>query len=455
MTKVLTVLIVEDVENDALLLVRMLKRSGYQVASERVENAAEMQSALEKQAWDIVISDYNLPQFDGLAALRLLQEKEIDIPFIVVSGTIGEETAVMIMKAGAHDYLMKDNLSRLAPAVERELSQANVRREQKRNEEQLRQLSRAVEFSPTSIVMTDLNGNIEYVNPKFTAITGYELEEVRGQTLRALKSGKTDPEVYENLWRTILSGKEWYGEMLNCKKDGTFFWENISISAISDSKNNITHFVAVNEDITARKEAQEKIQQLNAELERMAMTDYLTNVYNLRYFMQRGIEEFKRVRRSSRHSLAILMIDIDKFKNVNDTYGHEAGDLLLKQIAARLKTNLREVDILGRIGGEEFAILLPDTSLKKASISAERVRKVIQNKTFQTTGAALTITVSIGVAAFNHNAMDIHSVLKNADIALYEAKSSGRNCVKLYEDIAGPNLLDQALSGETIKHHLH
>ena len=136
-TKALAVLIVEDLESDAQLLVRLLKKADYELVYEQVETAGQMRAALEKRTWDIVISDYKMPQFDGRAALRILQETGLDIPFIVVSGTIGEETAVSMMKAGAHDYLIKGDLARLVPAVERELDQAEIRRERKKAEEAL------------------------------------------------------------------------------------------------------------------------------------------------------------------------------------------------------------------------------------------------------------------------------------------------------------------------------
>jgi two-component system cell cycle sensor histidine kinase/response regulator CckA len=476
----LAVLIVEDSENDALLIIHLLRKAGYEVAFERVETAEGMRSALEKGTWDIVISDYNLPQFSGPAALELLKAVQVDLPFIVVSGVIGEESAVALMKAGAHDYLLKDNLARLVPAVQRELEQAGIRRERQRAEQALReseekyrmlveqasdaiftadldgrlldtnnagckllgytveeirklkvddiatlppgsqlrlkrlesgeplliegevlckngalkyveisarqlpdgnfqgivrdvterkhaeekllQLSSAVEHSPSAIVITDANGHIEYVNPKFTALTGFTLEEVRGKTPpNTYGAGEPQNEAarVEHL-ETIRSGKEWRGEMLNRKKDGETYWEAVSISPIMNSAGIITHFVAVSEDITLRKENEEKIKHLNAGLEKLAMTDHLTSLYNRRYFMQRGAEEFKRSRRTN-HPLSLLMLDIDHFKRVNDTHGHEAGDMTLQQVAAALKSSLRETDILGRMGGEEFAVLLPNT----------------------------------------------------------------------------------------------
>jgi diguanylate cyclase (GGDEF)-like protein/PAS domain S-box-containing protein len=425
----LAVLIVEDSESDAQLIIRLLRKAGYEVVSEQVETAEQMRSVVEKQTWDIVISDYSLPQFDGHAALELLKEKQQDIPFIVVSGAIGEETAVAMMKAGAHDYLMKGNLARLAPAVARELGQAQVRREQKRTEDQLRQLSRAVEHSPASIVITDIDGSIEYVNPKFTAVTGFTLDEVAGKTPPyTFGSGEMPPEIRSEHERTLRSGKEWRGEMLNRRKDGTRYWESVSISPIVDANGIITHFVAVSEDITARKETEEKIQRLNAGLEQLAMTDYLTNLYNRRYFMQRGTEEFKRARRNNQ-PLSLLMMDIDHFKKVNDTYGHEAGDMALQQVAAVLKSSLREIDILGRMGGEEFAVLLPGTSLHEAAILAGRVRQTIADMSVEMPGALLSITISVGAAVIIDEMTCIDDILRSADASMYLAKRHGGNRV--------------------------
>jgi diguanylate cyclase (GGDEF)-like protein len=183
-----------------------------------------------------------------------------------------------------------------------------------------------------------------------------------------------------------------------------------------------------------RKRTEEKIRLLNAELEQLAMTDYLTNLYNRRYFIQRGEEEIKRTNRN-RQPLALLMLDIDEFKKINDTIGHGAGDWALQQIAAVLKSSLREIDILGRIGGEEFAALLPNTPLSDATLLAERVRQSIASTPFPTQGNALikTITISVGVAAFTDEMSGIDDLLRNADAALYLAKDSGRNCVRVYE----------------------
>jgi DNA-binding NtrC family response regulator len=194
----LSVLIVEDMESDAQLYARLLKKANYELAYEQVENAAQMRAALEQRAWDLIISDYKMPQFNGNEALSLLKKTGLDIPFIIVSGTIGEETAVAMMQAGAQDYLKKDNLARLIPVVERELEQAAIRKERRRAQEQIILQSSALDAAANAIAITDRNGTIEWVNPAFTTLTGYELEEAIGKNPRELfKSGRHDPSFYK------------------------------------------------------------------------------------------------------------------------------------------------------------------------------------------------------------------------------------------------------------------
>ncbi|ACH39416.1 response receiver sensor histidine kinase response regulator, PAS and PAS domain-containing [Citrifermentans bemidjiense Bem] len=386
MKHALRILIVDDSPEDAALIVRQLQGE-FSISYERVETPDEMEAALDKGGWHIVISDYVMPKFSGLAALKLLHDRGMDLPFIMVSGQMGEDAAVEAMRAGAHDYLLKDRLSRLIPAIKRELNDAVVRRERrmaeealsatearfhslveqslvgifmlqddvfiyvnpkfgeifayepqqliesrsllelvapedqirvmtrflrplmeesdslhfffrgkrrdgslidlevngtrtrvngsaaiigtllditerKRAEAELSKLWRAVEQSPVSVVITDLFGRIEYVNPKFIEVTGYAEEELIGKNPSILKSGMTDAKVYEELWSTVTSGREWHGELHNKKKNGELFWENGHISAIKNAEGQITHFVGVKEDVTERKLAIDQLRQV-------------------------------------------------------------------------------------------------------------------------------------------------------------------------------------------------
>lgn len=262
----LRLLLVEDSKVDAELLIRALQRFGYVPVWERVETPEDFQQALARQSWDLVLADYALPRFSGLDALEWVNASGLDVPFILVSGTIGEETAVAAMQAGAYDYLLKDRLTRLGAAVQRSLERAEQRRANRRAQEQSRLLFHAVEQSPTSITITDVAGNIEHVNPRFTELTGYTLDEVRGQNPRFLKSELTLPAEYARLWKTITAGREWRGEFANRKKNGDLYWESAAISPVRDDQGKILHYVKVGEDITQRKRADESLRALEAQL---------------------------------------------------------------------------------------------------------------------------------------------------------------------------------------------
>lgn len=255
-------LLIEDSEDDALLLQRKLRKSGYDLVSyRRVDTEAALRGSLENETWDVIITDYSMPSFDGLTALEIFKSYNLDLPFIIVSGTIGEAVAVAAMKAGAHDYVMKDNLARLGPAVERELKDAEARRARREAEEQVRILSRAVEQSPSVVVITDTNGAIEYVNAKFTEITGYTAEEALGENPRILKSDDMPSDVYTDMWTALKEGREWKSELRNLRKDGSSYWASMAMSSIRNQADQITHYMALQEDITDRKLAEDALRE--------------------------------------------------------------------------------------------------------------------------------------------------------------------------------------------------
>jgi len=250
MTKQIRLLIIEDSENDALLLVRELRRGGYELFFERIQTCEEMQAALERCEWDVVISDYVMPRFTGLDALTVLQKSGLDIPFIIVSGNIGEDIAVRAMKAGAHDYLIKGNLARLTPAVERELREAEVRHARKKAEDSRNLLAAAIESLADAVVVTNDQGYIQYVNPAFEHITGYTQQEALGRTLHILESGKHDEAFYRSLRDTILRDGAWFGRLFNKKKDGTLYLEDCTYALVRNDQGTITNYVSVKRDVT-------------------------------------------------------------------------------------------------------------------------------------------------------------------------------------------------------------
>ena len=291
--------------------------------------------------------------------------------------------------------------------------------ERKSKDAQLRLLQRAVEFSANGIVITNTDGVIEHVNPAFTAITGYSSEEVIGQTLRVLRSGEHPPGFYAELWNTVKKGGIWRGEIVNRSKDGKIYWEYQTIAPVRDENGEITHFVAIKENITDRKKTEN-------ELEHLAYTDALTGLANRRHFFHLAEMFFDFSSHPSTH-ISALMADIDHFKNVNDQYGHTVGDEVLHEVAVRLNRNIRPNDLVGRYGGEEFSFLLPRTDFETAFLIAERLRLAIEGQPFQTEAGSLSLTISIGVASLTDKIQTLDDLLKAADDALYQAKHAGRN----------------------------
>jgi len=295
-------------------------------------------------------------------------------------------------------------------------------------EERLRVLSQAVEQSPATIIITAKDGAIEYVNKKFTELTGYEVEEALGKNPRILKSGEHPPRFYEEMWDTILSGKEWRGELCNKKKDGEIYWDQTSISRVMDENGETSHFIAVKEDITERKRLDERIRH-------MALHDNLTGLPNRRLFRDRINQCIARARRNKK-TFALLYIDLDGFKPVNDTLGHEAGDEVLKKVAERLKICMRESDTASRVGGDEFVAILQDIG---ASEDAELVaQKIITrfSEPFVVCDHKVVVGASIGISVYPTDGTENDVLVKKADAAMYKAKKSGGNMFMYYLSVA-------------------
>lgn len=304
MSKDLRVLLVEDSEDDALLLERELRRHGYRPTLHRVDSAAQLAQALANPDWDVVITDHNLPGFSSAAALDLVRQASQDVPVIILSGTIGEDVAVAAMKAGASDYIMKDNLARLVPAIEREVRDAAIRRAHRAAEATIRHL---------------------------------------------------------------------------------------------------------------------------------AYHDPLTGLTNRAQFERKLAEAIEEARALDRHH-ALLYLDLDQFKVVNDTCGHVAGDELLKQVALLLHAQVRDSDIVARLGGDEFGILLRNCPLARAQDIAAQVLAALNEFRFSWLGKTFAIGGSIGLVAINRSSGTLADLMGRADVACYAAKDLGRNRIHLFQE---------------------
>ena len=272
----LKVLYLEDSQQDIELLREMLIADGFELDMDTTESKKEFETFLKLNKYDVILAGFKLPGFDGFRALRWVMEICPDIPFIIISGVIGEEKAIELVRLGAADFILKDRMARLPKALQDAI-------ERKQAEQELRKLSTAVTQSPASLIITDAEGIIEYVNPKFVEVTGYGLNEVIGQKPSILKSGEQPDSYYQTLWTTISSGKTWRGEFHNKKKNGELYWESANISPILDDSGIITQYIAVKEDITERKEAELLLRETE---EQLVMAEKIGHTGSWTYYIE-------------------------------------------------------------------------------------------------------------------------------------------------------------------------
>ena len=297
--------------------------------------------------------------------------------------------------------------------------------ERKYAENELQKLSRAVESSSSSVIITDHLGNIEYVNPKFTETTGYQKEDVIGQSPSILQSGENPDSVYNDLWQTISSGQEWKGEFHNKKKDDSYYWARNSISGVKNDEGEITHYICIQDDVTHEYELSEK-------LSYQASHDVLTGLIN-RHEFERRTERLLATLKHDKGIHALCFLDLDQFKVVNDTCGHIAGDEMLRQIATLLQNTVRHRDTLARLGGDEFGVLMEHCSLDDAHRVATAILQAVQDYQFSWEDYSFKIGVSIGLVPISETSPNLTELLKNADAACYLAKDNGRNRIYVHD----------------------
>lgn len=285
-------------------------------------------------------------------------------------------------------------------------------------EEKLRQLSRAVEQSPVCVVITDLDGSITYVNPRFSELTGYSYEEAIGQNPRILKTDQTPPETFEMLWKTITQGGTWSGELCNKKKNGEFYWEMAYISPVLNSEGEMTHFVAVKENITSRKQTEEQLRELS-------LSDELTGLTNRRGFMLLAKQQIK-VADRNRKGLALIFADMDGMKYINDTFGHNEGDRALKDAAGIIKGAFRASDIIARFGGDEFIALSLDTSDESKENIKTRLRENLEAHNLDS-DRPYKLSISLGITVYDPaSPCTLNELIERGDKLMYEHKQKRR-----------------------------
>jgi len=425
MNQPLRLLIVEDSADDKELLLHSLRSQGYQVMSATVDTPVTMRAALERQEWDLITCDHSMPNFDAPAALAIAKELRPDVPFIIVSGEIDLNLAVALIRLGAQDYVQKSELIRLGPVIERELRDAKLTHQRKLAEDRLhesQELFRAiVENVGDLVAVLDTDGRRIYNNPSYRLL--FREKDIRPGSGSFLEIHLEDRERIKEIFRrTVTTGGGERAEFRFVLKDGSIRHMESDGRAIRGADGTVSKVVVVSRDIT-------ELKHLEAELRKMAATDFLTGLANRRHFLARLEQELARIQRLEEHRASVLMLDSDHFKRVNDTFGHATGDNALRHLALLMQKGLRKVDIAGRVGGEEFAIILPGADLPAAEVFAERLRKKVAGTPMAQEDIAIPLTVSIGVTGMKASDTSADDALARADRALYRAKEYGRNKV--------------------------
>jgi diguanylate cyclase (GGDEF)-like protein/PAS domain S-box-containing protein len=300
-----------------------------------------------------------------------------------------------------------------------------------------------------AIMITDADANIIRVNQAFLDITGYSQEEVIGRNPSMMSSGRHDKAFYSDMWQQLLSNGYWSGELFDKRKNGEIYPKSVKITAVKNERQQITHYVAAFSDLSERKRSEEEIRNL-------AFHDSLTKLPNRHLFLDRFSGALASAARLNRIG-AILLIDLDRFKILNDTLGHDYGDLLLIEVAIRLKACVREIDTVARLGADEFVVLIEDvsdnqddTSLKVGLI-AEKIREALARPYYFNRHQLLSSS-SIGVCLYRGNEKSIEELVQHAEMAMYQAKSAGRNTIRYFDPVMQYKVTSHAAMENDLHH---
>ena len=421
----LRLLIIENSKADLASLLQALEDQGYRPTCTVVANAPELRASLEAQVWDLVLCGQPIADFPAAAALAIAKEVRPLLPFIIVSSETDLNLAVALIKLGAQDYVQKSELVRLGAVIDRELRTAEWQRRQKVTEGKLyetQELFRAiVENVGDLVAVLDTEGRRVYNSPSYRPL--FREKDIRQGSSSFMEIHPDDRDRIKAVFRkTVETGIGECSEFRFVLRDGSIRFMESDGRAIRDAEGKVSKVVVVSRDITEQK-------RLEADLREMAATDMLTGLPNRRHFLGQLEQEKARVSRAEEKCAAVLMIDIDHFKVVNDSFGHAAGDHVLRHLATLMKEDLRKIDTLGRLGGEEFAVILPGADQAAAEIFAERLRKQVAETPAVLDKWTIPVTISIGVTEIKPGDDSADDALTRADRALYRAKECGRNRV--------------------------
>lgn len=378
--------------------------------------------------WIVLAGGYADPTLDLLLEQRAqisVNDRDSNITLLLLI-TVLLAIAFVMMRYYARGF------RELFSHIQHDLDQQNIALSE--NARALEISKRIVDAAHEGIMITDANNRIIRVNHSFTRITGYLYDDVKGRDPNILRSSTHEPEFYQAMWESLNNEGEWHGEIWNRRKNGSLYPQALSITSYCSAEGKIENYIGTFTDISQRKAFEEQ-------LEHMAQSDSLTDLPNRRSLSKRLRHELDVIKRNPSHQLGLIFMDLDLFKNINDTYGHGVGDQVLITIARRLNETVRVVDMVSRVGGDEFIILLGNQSGEMDQTAIQLAERIIQavSEPLDIVGTRLQLTTSLGVALAPSHTDDAAQLMECADLALYRAKQEGSNNYKLFS----PSMLEE------------
>jgi diguanylate cyclase (GGDEF)-like protein/PAS domain S-box-containing protein len=405
---------IADCDDVAEATLALLRAEGMTPLWRRFGKVEALVDALgEVDRGQVILCDHDSRYFDSEDVLGAVREAATPVPVIVLVRRAHLPDAVALMRAGAHDIIEKKDGLRLAETI-RQVQQEAV------PDTDLDDLALAVFNSAREAIMvSDADNRILVVNDGFTATTGYSQEDVIGKSPNILKSGKQDAIFYRQMWSSVAEQGHWEGEIWNRRKNGEVYPEWLSISVMRDRRGRIVRHIAIFSDITDRKRNEDR-------LHYRAHHDPLTGLPNRTLGLDRLTLAMAAARRG-RAMVAVMFVDLDRFKPVNDELGHEAGDIVLREVATRLLSCVRETDTVCRFGGDEFLVIVTNASTESAAVTvADHILEAVA-RPYSIYGRKVEISASVGIALYPLHGEDPADLVRQSDSAMYIAKREGRN----------------------------
>ncbi len=439
MTNKAKILLVDDNPNNRLALRTVLKGSGAEL--HEAGNGFDALSMCLEEEYALILLDVQMPEMDGFEVCEQLRAdpRTVDTPVIFLTAAYKEVVdKVRGYVAGATDYLSKPIEDHILKAKVQVFLRLYEQHRLLQESHDFLRIAATVFESQEGMMVTDADNNILRVNQAFARITGYQPEEVIGKNPRILKSGKQGGKFYAGLWDSLTRNNYWQGEVWDQRKNGEIYPCWMTISTVRNEAGKLTNYVGAFSDITQHKQAEEKIHNL-------AFYDPLTGLPNRRLLLDRIKLALASSIRNRRYG-ALMFLDLDNFKTLNDTRGHELGDKLLIDVAQRLRTGVREKDTVARLGGDEFVVMLDD--LDSSEVNAISQAKTFADKLLASLGELYRLTVnthhgvstidyrctsSIGITLFQRQDDSVEDILKRADVAMYQSKAAGRNTLRFFD----------------------